>query len=123
MEIHNHYIEGYEDDTLLDRLSLNRREAADSSEYEGKWYLEYAKYYAGLFDDFSADNFVTRGDFVNILFNVLGSKKENDESQFSDVISHENLNTIMTFESNDWIHGYPDGTFKPDRERSVEMKL
>ncbi|MEA3422396.1 MAG: S-layer homology domain-containing protein, partial [Bacillota bacterium] len=132
IEIHNHYIEGYEDGTLqfdrllsesevvtiLDRLSLDKRKAADRSEYEGKWYLEYANNYAGWFDDFSADNFVTRGDFVNILFNVLGLEKKNDESQFSDVNNHENLDSIMTFESNDWINGYPDGTFKPDREIS-----
>ena len=68
---------------------------------------------------FRGENGITRAEFIKLL--TVSFKLELDPKQipyFSDVENHWAKDYITTFASNGYILGYPDGTFKPDRQIS-----
>ena len=136
------YIFGYPDGTFRPDASITRAETAsmiysivldstkdlyEQSAYrfsdisEGEWYAEAVGYLAeagiilGYPDGtFKGDNAISRAEFATIIskFEQLGTA---GSMPFTDVSeSHWAYAFILSCYSNEWIAGYPDGTFQPD---------
>ncbi|PYI52029.1 S-layer homology domain-containing protein [Paenibacillus flagellatus] len=82
---------------------------------------------SGVGDDlYEPDRAVTRAEFAAILTRGLGLRTENAEAAFRDVTGNEwyagEVRTALSF---DLIHGFEDGTFRPQeaitREQAMEM--
>ncbi|WP_020430902.1 S-layer homology domain-containing protein [Paenibacillus riograndensis] len=67
---------------------------------------------------FRPDKTITRGEFAAVVAKAFGLAKKSDASQLSDVNTHWAQEAIAVLASNGIIAGYPDGTFKPEREIS-----
>ncbi|UKS25681.1 S-layer homology domain-containing protein [Paenibacillus sp. HWE-109] len=68
---------------------------------------------------FQPNGSITRGEFATIVSKAFGVvKSASTANQLSDVEQHWANEAIAALSSNGIISGYPDGTFKPDREIS-----
>jgi hypothetical protein len=70
---------------------------------------------AGYLDGtFRPNNPVTRAEFVTMLVKANVIQNGVKSITFSDVTNHWALSSIMTAASNEYVNGYPDGTFRPN---------
>ncbi|MNC38913.1 Cellulosome-anchoring protein precursor [compost metagenome] len=67
---------------------------------------------------FRPNKTITRGEFATVITKAFGLVKSDASLQLSDVHTHWAQEAIAVLASNGIISGYPDGTFKPDREIS-----
>ncbi|KWX72371.1 S-layer homology domain-containing protein [Paenibacillus jilunlii] len=68
---------------------------------------------------FRPDKAITRGEFAAVVAKAFGLAKPDASSlQLSDVNTHWAQPAIAALASNGIVSGYPDGTFRPDREIS-----
>ncbi|MGN7762618.1 S-layer homology domain-containing protein [Paenibacillus sp. 22594] len=72
------------------------------------------------YDDgsFKPNQTITRGEFATVLIKAFGLVKSDTSLPLSDVNAHWAQEAIAVLASNGVIAGYPDGTFRPDREIS-----
>lgn len=63
---------------------------------------------------FKPNNRITRAEFVNILNNAFKLQAINEGISYPDIENHWAKNEINILSSNNYIKGYPDGSFKPD---------
>jgi len=63
---------------------------------------------------FRPDNPVTRAEFVTMLVKANAIQNGTKSITLSDVAGHWAFTSIMTVASNEYVSGYPDGTFRPD---------
>ena len=139
---HVAYVHGYADGTVKPNNNITRAETATMlyrlltdarrseiytvnnsfSDVSGDlWYNEAVSsmangdYIVGYPDGtFGGDNVITRAEFVTMLVRFVGVKNEN--CSFSDVArDHWAYGYIATATKQDWIAGYPNGTFKPEQ--------
>ena len=144
MLTHIAYLNGYPDNTIRPQGSITRAEVAaifarlkvgeanipsGSSNYSdvnsSDW---FAKYIAFVTDNkimegyedgsFKPNDKITRAEFTAVVsrYNSL----VNVESSFEDVSGHWAEKYIGAVTSKGWISGYPDGTFKPEKDISRE---
>jgi len=137
------YISGYPDSTIRPEKNISRAETAmifynlivDSDKKNDeekapafhdmraeKWYsraigyLVDAKILSGYADgSFRPDKPITRAEFAAIAARFSEPELKRDPS-FPDIQGHWAYNGILSAYKNGWITGYPDGTFKPDKE-------
>lgn len=60
------------------------------------------------------EKLITRGELVTILYEAYGSKSQ-EGTRLTDTESHWAKNAIAWAVTNQWVQGYPDGSFKPDK--------
>ncbi|SHH61888.1 Listeria/Bacterioides repeat-containing protein [Anaerosphaera aminiphila DSM 21120] len=141
---HMAYLNGYPDNTIRSQGSITRAEVAAifarlkvgeanipsakanySDVNSSDW---YAKYIAFVTDNkimesyedgsFKPNDKITRAEFTAVVarYNSL----TDTTSTFEDVIGHWAAGYIGSVTNKGWINGYPDGTFKPEKDISRE---
>ena len=135
---HTPYVSGYGDNVFGPNRNITRAEVAQclynllkktSSVTETRfsdvsldqWYGQAVNYlsYIGVFSGygdgtFKPNNPITRAELVSALTNCVSPVEA--ENPFSDVVAdHWAFHSIITAVANNWISGYPDGTFQPQR--------
>ena len=141
---HMAYLNGYPDNTIRPQGSITRAEVATifarlkvgetnipsaKANYgdvnSSDW---YAKYIAFVTDNkimegyedgsFKPNDKITRAEFTAVVarYNSLADMT----STFEDVIGHWAAGYIGSVTNKGWINGYPDGTFKPEKDISRE---
>ena len=141
---HTAYLNGYPDNTIRAQGSITRAEVATifarlkvgevniptskanySDVNSSDW---YAKYIAFVTDNkimegyeggsFRPNDKITRAEFTAVVarYNSLTDMT----SAFEDVIGHWAAGYIGSVTGKGWINGYPDGTFKPEKDISRE---
>jgi len=141
---HTAYLNGYPDNTIRPQGSITRAEVAaifarlkvgeanitsGSTNYSdvnsSDWYTKYVafvtdnKIMEGYEDgSFRPNDKITRAEFTTVVarYNSLADKT----STFEDVIGHWAAGYIGSVTNKGWINGYPDGTFKPEKDISRE---
>ncbi|NLY08593.1 MAG: Cna B-type domain-containing protein [Tissierellia bacterium] len=141
---HFAYVEGYPDESfrpdgditraeiaaIFARLMVERMRVGEvyhsnySDVKEGAWYYNYIGYLTkynvinGYPDgSFRPDNFITRAEFAKVA--SMFDKLSGGGSSFSDVASsHWAKKYIDSAYNKGWVKGYPDGTFRPERNLS-----
>ena len=141
---HTAYLNGYPDNTIRPQGSITRAEVAaifarlkvgeanitsGSTNYSdvnsSDWYSKYIafvtdnKIMEGYEDgSFRPNDKITRAEFTAVVarYNSLADTT----STFEDVIGHWAAGYIGSVTSKGWINGYPDGTFKPEKDISRE---
>ena len=141
---HMAYLSGYPDNTIRPQGSITRAEVAaifarlkvgeanipsGSTNYgdvnSSDWYTKYIAFVTdnnimkGYEDgSFQPNDKITRAEFTAVVarYNAL----VNVESSFEDVSGHWAEKYIGAVTSKGWINGYPDGTFKPEKDISRE---
>ena len=142
--LHKAYLQGYPDNTIRAQGSITRAEVATifarlkvgevniptskanySDVNSGDWYSKYIvfvtdnKIMEGYEDgSFKPNDKITRAEFTAVVarYNSLSDTT----STFEDVIGHWAEKYIGAVTSKGWINGYPDGTFKPEKDISRE---
>lgn len=143
-ERHIRYLQGYPDQTVQAGKAITRAEAATilfrllsdtahpnknqtvagvfSDVPAGQWYAQAVNYLAsaGIIDGYSDNTYrpnrtITRAEFTKMVsrFDNLVLTSENRFSDVSD--SHWAVQYINSAYQKNWIQGYPDGTFKPEK--------
>ena len=100
----------------------------DMNDTEGKWYhegVDYALtkgYMAGMSDTtFNPSGNVTRAQITQILYAAEGKPAVSGNSTFTDVKAGKwYTDAVIWAASKDVVAGYPDGTFKPDKNVTRE---
>ena len=64
---------------------------------------------------FRPNNNITRAEFAAIASRFMSSGYDVKEDLFSDIANHWARENINDAAMTQWIHGYPDGTFRPDQ--------
>ena len=64
---------------------------------------------------FRPNNNITRAEFAAIASRFMSSGYDVEEDLFTDIANHWARNNINDAAMTQWIHGYPDGTFRPDQ--------
>lgn len=142
---HKSYLNGYPDNTIRPQGNITRAEVAvafarlkmNSEDITYKTETNYsdvdnsdwyAKYVAFVTDNkimkgyedgsFKANEQITRAEFATVVarYNNLSDIKSN----FKDVSGHWAEGYVGSVENKGWIIGYPDGTFKPEKDISRE---
>ena len=144
MLTHIAYLNGYPDNTIMAQGSITRAEVAaifarlkvgeaniptSTANYSdvnsSDWYAKYIvfvtdnKIMEGYEDgSFKPNDKITRAEFTAVVarYNSLADMT----STFEDVIGHWAAGYIGSVTSKGWINGYPDGTFKPEKDISRE---
>jgi hypothetical protein len=87
-----------------------------------EWYAQAVNYMAEkgivIGDEdgtFRPDDYITRGEFATIASRFDNLLVHEGEPVFSDVAGHWAERFIASAAEKGWVHGYPDGTFGPDR--------
>ncbi|SHH61911.1 Listeria/Bacterioides repeat-containing protein [Anaerosphaera aminiphila DSM 21120] len=141
---HTAYLNGYPDNTIRPQGSITRAEVAtifarlkvgetniptSTAKYSdvnsSDWYTKYIafvtdnKIMEGYEDgSFKPNGKITRAEFTAVVarYNSLA----NVDSSFEDVSEHWAEKYIGSVTNKGWINGYPDGTFKPEKDISRE---
>ncbi|SHH69164.1 Listeria/Bacterioides repeat-containing protein [Anaerosphaera aminiphila DSM 21120] len=141
---HIAYLTGYPDNTIRPQVSITRAEVAAifarlkvgeanipsaTTKYNdvnaSDWYTKYIAFVTdnnimeGYPDgSFKPNDKITRAEFTAVVarYNSLADTT----STFEDVIGHWAEKYIGAVTSKGWINGYPDGTFKPEKDISRE---
>lgn len=131
------FLKGYTDGTFRPNVKMTRAEAVvmlhrlcsttpnmgtDSGFYDvpsNMWCAREISDFvgAGIIDSgtyFYPNQYVTRGDFVEMLYRLQGSPSTSYNTQrFKDTSGTPNERAIYYAVSRGWVNGYADGTFKP----------
>lgn len=137
---HIAYIKGYPDDTIRPDRQITRAEAAtliarlegldmsnnnrpSFTDVESNWYNSAINVVTkkGLMQGYPDGNFkpnapITRTEFAQLIKNINKKSYVNKGLPFEDVKGHWGYDAIDKAYRTGLITGYPDGTFKPDRE-------
>ncbi|SHH66156.1 Listeria/Bacterioides repeat-containing protein, partial [Anaerosphaera aminiphila DSM 21120] len=141
---HMAYLNGYPDNTIRPQGSITRAEVATifsrlkvgeanipsgttnySDVNPSDWYSKYIAFVTdnnimeGYEDgSFKPNDKITRAEFTAVVarYNSLSDTT----STFEDVIGHWAAGYIGSVTNKGWINGYPDGTFKPEKDISRE---
>ena len=134
----NAFMSGYPDGTFRPGSYMTRAEAvvmlhnlaggsvgnvpANSAYWDvpsNAWYARAVNEFeaSGILDAgtyFYPNQYITRGDFVEILYRLSGSPSvPSYGAQFNDINGTPNRDAIRYAASRGWVSGYPDGTFRP----------
>lgn len=110
--------------TLVEAFQAARlRPAAQFNDVANHWANESIKLFAKLgvlngYSDgsFKPDGLITRGEFSTIIVKIFALNRSTEiPVQFTDMTNHWAKDSIDILASNQLIHGYEDGSFKPDR--------
>ncbi|MDR1135596.1 MAG: S-layer homology domain-containing protein, partial [Clostridiales Family XIII bacterium] len=139
---HIKYLNGYPDGTIKPDTAITRAEAATilfrlladpakevptASAFgdvsDSSWYAQSVSYMASRqfvtgYEDstFRPDARITRAEFITILTRLDNTPVSVGAIALSDIAGHWAENSIRIAAAKGWIHGYEDGTFKPQNE-------
>lgn len=138
------YVNGYPDGSFRPDNNMTRSEAAkiltfalaedfdSNKDYknsfndvsEEAWYANYVSYLysKGYINGkgegmFAPEDSVTRAEFVTMIVNIM-NKDSNSASEMTDIAGHWAESKIKTAVAENWIKGYSDSSFKPDKNIS-----